>query len=127
MQVLLSNATSVPLELQFDIPCVVSPKDLGAINPGQELLRLYTWLNPVGLDGVQLEMHLSGVNFEFEMAEVLKSQQSICGSEESGSRNRNCKKDMEIEIRGRYLIKQERELERLKLENDRIRRNWKYT
>ncbi|KAL6205022.1 hypothetical protein ACLB2K_022287 [Fragaria x ananassa] len=61
--VILSNATSVPLELQFDIPCVVSPKDLGAINPGQELPHLYTWLNPVGLDGVQLEMHLSGVKF----------------------------------------------------------------
>ncbi|KAF3943895.1 hypothetical protein CMV_029587, partial [Castanea mollissima] len=35
--VVLSNATSVPLELRFDIPFGVSPKILDPIYPGQEL------------------------------------------------------------------------------------------
>ncbi|XP_062110985.1 uncharacterized protein LOC133822610 isoform X2 [Humulus lupulus] len=35
--VILSNATSVPLELRFDIPFGVSPKILDPIYPGQEL------------------------------------------------------------------------------------------
>ncbi|KAF6145935.1 hypothetical protein GIB67_007954 [Kingdonia uniflora] len=34
--VILLNATSVPLELRFDIPFGVSPKVLGPIHPGQE-------------------------------------------------------------------------------------------
>ncbi|KAJ4705608.1 putative Vacuolar protein sorting-associated protein [Melia azedarach] len=34
--VLLSNATSIPLEIRFDIPFGISPKILDPINPGQE-------------------------------------------------------------------------------------------
>ncbi|KAM3684567.1 hypothetical protein ACJW31_11G053600 [Castanea mollissima] len=37
IEVVLSNATSVPLELRFDIPFGVSPKILDPIYPGQEL------------------------------------------------------------------------------------------
>ncbi|PRQ32893.1 putative vacuolar protein sorting-associated protein [Rosa chinensis] len=80
-KVILSNATSVPLELRFDIPFGVSPKIWDPIYPGQELPMPLTWQKPVGLDGVQLEILISGVKFitseAYNLSNLLSQESKI--------------------------------------------------